>query len=115
MTLFDPCSCLHLVGTNFYSFVVGFWSKVALTCVCVNIFSDTDNELTTEVGGYQHVVVLKNIKVVDGDIIEALQQLPRGTTDGDCIHEVLGFMCWKFLLVNCYTHIHSLVKKIICF
>lgn len=52
-------------------------------------FSDTDNELTTEVGGYQHVVVLKNIKVVDGDIVEALQQLPRGTTDGDCIHEAL--------------------------
>jgi len=44
------------------------------------------------VGGYQHVVVLKNIKVVDGDIVEALQQLPRGTTDGDCIHEVLGFI-----------------------
>ncbi|MCH80080.1 ATP-dependent DNA helicase 2 subunit KU80-like, partial [Trifolium medium] len=44
---------------------------------------DTDNELTTEVGGYQHVVVSKNSKVVDGDIVEALQQLPRGTADGD--------------------------------
>ncbi|RYR71031.1 hypothetical protein Ahy_A02g005336 isoform A [Arachis hypogaea] len=41
---------------------------------------DTDNELTEEVGGYQHVVVLKNIKVVEGDIVEALQQLPRGAT-----------------------------------
>lgn len=60
-------------------------------CLCWH-FSDTNNELTTEVGGYQHVVVLKNIKVVDGDIVEALQQLPRGTTDGDCIHEVLGFI-----------------------
>lgn len=49
-------------------------------------FSETENELTMEVGGYQHVMVLKNIKVVDGDIVEALQQLPRGTTDGDCIH-----------------------------
>ncbi|KAG5069446.1 hypothetical protein AAZX31_01G131000 [Glycine max] len=33
---------------------------------------DTNNELTTEVGGYQHVVVLKDTKVVDGDILEAL-------------------------------------------
>ncbi|TKY63746.1 ATP-dependent DNA helicase 2 subunit KU80 [Spatholobus suberectus] len=50
---------------------------------------DTDNELTTEVGGYQHVVVLKNIKVVDGDIVEALQQLPQGTTDGDFLDAVI--------------------------
>ena len=50
-------------------------------------------------GGYQHVVVLKNIKVVDGDIVEALQQLPRGTTDGDCIHEVLGFNTINFLVL----------------
>ncbi|XP_061371049.1 ATP-dependent DNA helicase 2 subunit KU80 isoform X2 [Gastrolobium bilobum] len=50
---------------------------------------DTDNELTTEVGGYQHVVVLKNIKVVDGDIVEALQQLPQGTTDGDFLDAII--------------------------
>ncbi|XP_027922087.1 ATP-dependent DNA helicase 2 subunit KU80 [Vigna unguiculata] len=50
---------------------------------------DTDNELTTEIGGYQHVVVLKKIKVVDGDIVEALQQLPRGTTDGDFLDAVI--------------------------
>ncbi|ESW31064.1 hypothetical protein PHAVU_002G205800 [Phaseolus vulgaris] len=50
---------------------------------------DTDNELTTEVGGYQHVVVLKNTKVVDGDIVEALQHLPRGTTDGDFVDAVI--------------------------
>ncbi|XP_012574811.2 ATP-dependent DNA helicase 2 subunit KU80-like isoform X1 [Cicer arietinum] len=53
---------------------------------------DTDNELTTEVGGYQHVVVLKNTKVVDGDIVEALQQLPRGTTDGDFLDAVIVAM-----------------------
>lgn len=49
-------------------------------------FSDTKNELTQEVGGYEHVMVLRNIGVVDGDIIETLQPLPRGTHDGDCIH-----------------------------
>ncbi|GMP42986.1 hypothetical protein CsSME_00012534 [Camellia sinensis var. sinensis] len=43
---------------------------------------DTDNELTNEVGGYEHVVVLRHIKVVDGDVVEALQKLPRGTVAG---------------------------------
>lgn len=47
--------------------------------------SDTKNELTTEVGGYEHVVVLRKIGVVDGDLVEALQQLPRGSFAGDCI------------------------------
>jgi hypothetical protein len=37
---------------------------------------------------------------VDGDIVEALQQLPRGTADGDCIHKVIQpykyiFTQWK--------------------
>ncbi|KAK7390110.1 hypothetical protein VNO78_25409 [Psophocarpus tetragonolobus] len=50
---------------------------------------DTNNELTKEVGGYQHVVVLRNSKVVDGDIVETLQQLPRGTTDGDFLDAVI--------------------------
>ncbi|XP_016184209.1 ATP-dependent DNA helicase 2 subunit KU80 [Arachis ipaensis] len=50
---------------------------------------DTDNELTEEVGGYQHVVVLKNIKVVEGDIVEALQQLPRGATHGDFLDAII--------------------------
>ncbi|XP_020219252.1 ATP-dependent DNA helicase 2 subunit KU80 isoform X1 [Cajanus cajan] len=53
---------------------------------------DTDNELTSEVGGYQHVVVLKDIKVVDGDIVEALQQLPRGKNDGDFLDAVIVAM-----------------------
>lgn len=47
--------------------------------------SDTKNELTKEVGGYEHVVVLRDIRVVDGDVVESLQQLPRGTFSGDCI------------------------------
>lgn len=48
-------------------------------------FSDTKNELTREVGGYEHVVVLRDTKVVDGDLVGTLQQLPRGTFNGDCI------------------------------
>ncbi|KAA8515939.1 hypothetical protein F0562_019118 [Nyssa sinensis] len=50
---------------------------------------DTDNELTKEVGGYEHVVVLRHIKVVDGDLVEALQQLPRGTFAGDFLDAIV--------------------------
>ncbi|GFY94245.1 Ku80 family protein [Actinidia rufa] len=51
--------------------------------------SDTNNELTKEVGGYEHVVVLRHIKVVDGDAVEALQQLPRGTAAGDFLDAIV--------------------------
>lgn len=44
---------------------------------------ETKNELTMEVGGYEHVMVLQPLKVVDGELIEALQRLPRGTVAGD--------------------------------
>ncbi|RZC73221.1 hypothetical protein C5167_048703 [Papaver somniferum] len=58
---------------------------------------DTDNELTTEVGGYEHVVVLRNCKVVDGDIIEALQSLPRGAAPVlDAIVVGMDMMIKKF-------------------
>ncbi|PIA58751.1 hypothetical protein AQUCO_00500594v1 [Aquilegia coerulea] len=50
---------------------------------------DTNNELTSEVGGYQHVVVLRNSKVVDGDVIEALQKLPRGNFPGDFLDAIV--------------------------
>lgn len=49
-------------------------------------FSGTKNELTTEVGGYENVVVERDVKVVDGDLVEFLERLPRGTQKGDCIH-----------------------------
>ncbi|KAL1818599.1 hypothetical protein ACET3Z_013468 [Daucus carota] len=50
---------------------------------------DTDNELTNEVGGYEHVVVLNHLKVVDGDLIKVLEQLPRGTVDGDFLDAIV--------------------------
>uniref|UniRef100_A0A2N9EDU9 ATP-dependent DNA helicase 2 subunit KU80 n=1 Tax=Fagus sylvatica TaxID=28930 RepID=A0A2N9EDU9_FAGSY len=50
---------------------------------------ETQNELTREVGGYQHVVVLRDTKVVDGDLVEALHQLPRGTCDGDFLDAII--------------------------
>ncbi|OVA07686.1 Ku70/Ku80 C-terminal arm [Macleaya cordata] len=51
--------------------------------------SDTDNELTNEVGGYEHVVVLVHCRVVDGEIIETLQKLPRGTVPGDFLDAIV--------------------------
>ncbi|KAJ6320513.1 hypothetical protein OIU78_015831 [Salix suchowensis] len=50
---------------------------------------ETDNELKKEVGGYEHVVVLRNIKVVDGDLVDAFQELPRGNFDGDYLDAIV--------------------------
>lgn len=59
-------------------------------------FVDTKNELTEEVGGYQHVVVLQNMKVVDGDLVDVLKWIPRGTVSGDCIQHSNGVLCSFF-------------------
>lgn len=71
-------------------------------------FADTNNELTNEVGGYEHVVVLEKIKVVDGELVEALQQLPRGTYPGDCI------LCNTYvqILSNAYLGIQNVMQII---
>ncbi|KAH7577791.1 hypothetical protein JRO89_XS01G0299900 [Xanthoceras sorbifolium] len=50
---------------------------------------DTRNELTMQLGGYEHVVVLRDIKVVDGDLIEDLTRLPRGTVAGDFLDAIV--------------------------
>ncbi|KAL5564347.1 hypothetical protein UlMin_027511 [Ulmus minor] len=50
---------------------------------------ETKNELTKEVGGYEHVTVLRDIKVVDGDLLEAFQKLPRGTYAGDFLDAII--------------------------
>ena len=60
----------------------------SLQMVLIHAFlelSVTQNELTKKVGGYKHVLVSRNIKVVDGDVVESLRKLPRGTFAGDCI------------------------------
>ncbi|WOK98096.1 ATP-dependent DNA helicase 2 subunit KU80 isoform X3 [Canna indica] len=50
---------------------------------------DTHNDLEKEVGGYEHVVVLREIGVVDGDLVELLQNLPRGTSPGDFLDAIV--------------------------
>lgn len=50
---------------------------------------DTDNELTKEVGGYEHVAVLQHLKVVDGDLVKVFEQLPQGTVAGDFLDAIV--------------------------
>ncbi|KAJ0964159.1 hypothetical protein J5N97_029281 [Dioscorea zingiberensis] len=50
---------------------------------------ETNNELEKEVGGYEHVFVLRDIKVVDGDTVEVLHNLPRGTSPGDFMDAIV--------------------------
>ncbi|XP_057807404.1 ATP-dependent DNA helicase 2 subunit KU80 isoform X2 [Salvia miltiorrhiza] len=49
----------------------------------------TKNDLTVEVGGYENVTVLRDIKVVDGDLVDVLHQLPRGGAPGDFLDAVV--------------------------
>ncbi|KAH6828996.1 Ku80 family protein [Perilla frutescens var. hirtella] len=51
--------------------------------------ADTKNDLTVEVGGYENVTVLRDIKVVDGDLVDVLQQLPRGSVHGDFLDAIV--------------------------
>ncbi|XP_047978720.1 ATP-dependent DNA helicase 2 subunit KU80 isoform X1 [Salvia hispanica] len=51
--------------------------------------TDTKNDLTVEVGGYENVTVLRDIKVVDGALVDVLHQLPRGSACGDFLDAVV--------------------------
>ncbi|KMT00104.1 hypothetical protein BVRB_1g019280 [Beta vulgaris subsp. vulgaris] len=51
--------------------------------------AETNNELTAEVGGYENIVVLRGIKVVDGDLVDALEELPQGTVRGDFLDAIV--------------------------
>ncbi|XP_006650927.1 ATP-dependent DNA helicase 2 subunit KU80 [Oryza brachyantha] len=50
---------------------------------------ETCNELAKELGGYKHVVVARDIKVVDEETTHALQNLPRGTSPGDFLDAIV--------------------------
>ncbi|MFS7888968.1 putative DNA helicase [Helianthus anomalus] len=65
------------------------YSKYDEVGVVVFGTKDTKNDLTAEVGGYEHVTVLQPIKVVDGDLVDVVQQLPRGTVPGDFMDAIV--------------------------
>ncbi|PPR89237.1 hypothetical protein GOBAR_AA31448 [Gossypium barbadense] len=68
---------------------------------------ESNNDLTTEVGGYQNITVLQDIKVVDGDLVDTLQKLPRGTVDVlDAI--VVGMD----MLIKKYKDLHKGKKRL---
>uniref|UniRef100_A0ACD5WEQ4 Uncharacterized protein n=1 Tax=Avena sativa TaxID=4498 RepID=A0ACD5WEQ4_AVESA len=50
---------------------------------------ETCNDLAKELGGYKHVVVKHDIKVVDEETKGALQNLPRGTAPGDFLDAIV--------------------------
>ncbi|GAY41995.1 hypothetical protein CUMW_063540 [Citrus unshiu] len=58
---------------------------------------ETENELTKEVGGYEHVKVLQDIKVVDGHLVQSLKHLPQGTCAGD--YAAYSHLCSALTLV----------------
>ncbi|KFK36112.1 hypothetical protein AALP_AA4G079700 [Arabis alpina] len=49
----------------------------------------TQNELATEIGGYEHVTVLRNIRAVDEAVVEYVKWLPRGTVAGDFLDALI--------------------------
>ncbi|PWA51740.1 Ku70/Ku80 beta-barrel domain-containing protein [Artemisia annua] len=65
------------------------YSKYDEVGVVVFGTKDTENDLTNEVGGYEHVTVLQPLKVVDGDLVDVVQQFPRGTVPGDFMDAVV--------------------------
>ncbi|CAM8926500.1 unnamed protein product [Rhodiola kirilowii] len=50
---------------------------------------ETKNDLTNEVGGYDHVMVFQDVRVVDGQMVDALQKLRRGTVPGDFLDAIV--------------------------
>ncbi|XP_059651548.1 ATP-dependent DNA helicase 2 subunit KU80 [Cornus florida] len=78
---------------------------------------DTNNQLTKEIGGYEHVVVLQNVKVVDGDLVEALHQLPRGTVAGDFLDAIvvgMDMLIKKYGITNKGKKRLCLITKALC-
>ncbi|XP_034708614.1 ATP-dependent DNA helicase 2 subunit KU80-like isoform X5 [Vitis riparia] len=72
----------------------------------------TKNELTKKVGGYKHVLVSQDNKVVDGDLVEAVRELPRGTFAGEFLDAIvvgMDMLIKKFLLTK-----RGKIKKRLC-
>ncbi|MQL90254.1 hypothetical protein Taro_022838 [Colocasia esculenta] len=69
-----------------------FW--LGISCLIFKVsktfrYVDTDNELEKQVGGYEHIVVRCPIKIVDENIVETVQKLPRGTIPGDFLDAIV--------------------------
>ena len=78
------------------AFYVYCFRKLKVYEMLSPIYSETCNELAKEIGGYKHVTVAHDIKVVDEGTLQALQNLPVGSVPGDCI-----LLLFDFILINC--------------
>ena len=86
------------------AFYVYCFRKLKVYEMLSPIYSETCNELAKELGGYKHVTVAHDIKVVDEGTLQALQNLPAGSVPGDCI-----LLLFDFILTSCYVNCKSLV------
>ncbi|CAF2106280.1 unnamed protein product [Brassica napus] len=50
---------------------------------------ETENELARDIGGYENVKVLRNIKVVDELVVDLVKRLPRGPVAGDFLDALI--------------------------
>ncbi|CAA0277623.1 ATP-dependent DNA helicase 2 subunit KU80 [Arabidopsis thaliana] len=69
---------------------------------------ETGNELAREIGGYENVTVLRNIRVVDELAAEHVKQLPRGTVAGDFLDALIVGMD---MLIKMYGNAHKGKKR----
>ncbi|XP_009107395.1 ATP-dependent DNA helicase 2 subunit KU80 [Brassica rapa] len=50
---------------------------------------ETENELARDIGGYENIKVLRNIKVVDELVVDLVKRLPRGPVAGDFLDALI--------------------------
>ncbi|CAN8321234.1 unnamed protein product [Cochlearia groenlandica] len=50
---------------------------------------ETENELARDIGGYENVSVLRDIRVVDGHVVDYVKRLRRGDVAGDFLDAVI--------------------------
>ncbi|OMO73292.1 hypothetical protein CCACVL1_17353 [Corchorus capsularis] len=70
---------------------------------------ETSNDLKNEMGGYNHITVLQNIKVVDGQIVDIMEALPRGTVNGDFLDAIVVGMD---MLIKKYNDLYKGKKRL---
>ena len=90
---YSEIHCLYIIQPAFYVYC---FRKLKVYEMLSLIYSETCNELAKEIGGYKHVTVAHDIKVVDEGTLQALQNLPAGSVPGDCI-----LLLFDFILINC--------------
>ncbi|OMP00597.1 hypothetical protein COLO4_12548 [Corchorus olitorius] len=69
----------------------------------------TSNDLKKEVGGYNNIIALQDLKIVDGYLVDILQNLPRGTVNGDFLDAIIVGMD---MLIKKYKDLYKGKKRL---